>query len=106
MPHVRIDGVGTAPVVQSAPRDAVGLAVQAATACLDNSGVDPAALDLILYAGVYRDDFIAEPAIAALVAGELGINDDIESPDDQRLSPSTCSMARSDSSMRVRSASR
>jgi 3-oxoacyl-[acyl-carrier-protein] synthase III len=80
MPHVRIDGVGTAPVVQSAPRDAVALAVQAATACLDNSGVDPAALDLILYAGVYRDDFIAEPAIAALVAGELGINDDIESP--------------------------
>ena len=80
MPHVRIDGVGTAPVVQSAPRDAVGLAVQAATACLDNSGVDPAALDLILYAGVYRDDFIAEPAIAALVAGELGINDDIDSP--------------------------
>ena len=84
MPHVRIDGVGTAPVVQSAPRDAVGLAVKAATACLDNSGVDPAAVDLILYAGVYRDDFIAEPAIAALVAGELGINDDIESPDDPK----------------------
>jgi len=83
-PHVRIDAVGTAPVVQSAPRDAVGLAVQAATACLDNSGVDPAAVDLILYAGVYRDDFIAEPAIAALVAGELGINDDIESPDEPK----------------------
>jgi 3-oxoacyl-[acyl-carrier-protein] synthase III len=84
MPRVRIDGVGTAPVAASAPRDAVGLAVQAATACLDNSGVDPAALDLILYAGVYRDDFIAEPAIAALVAGELGINDDIESPDEPK----------------------
>jgi amino acid adenylation domain-containing protein len=84
MPRVRIDGVGTAPVAASAPRDAVGLAVQAATACLDNSGVDPGALDLILYAGVYRDDFIAEPAIAALVAGELGINDDIESPDEPK----------------------
>ncbi|MDT5086619.1 MAG: hypothetical protein QOJ61_3662, partial [Mycobacterium sp.] len=80
-PRVRIEGVGTAPAVQSAPRHTVGLAVQAATACLDHSGIDPAALDLILYAGVYRDDFIAEPAIAALVAGELGINDDIESPD-------------------------
>jgi len=80
-PHVRIDGVGTSPPsfsprlgMQSASR------CRPATACLDNSGVDPAALDLILYAGVYRDDFIAEPAIAALVAGELGINDDIESP--------------------------
>jgi 3-oxoacyl-[acyl-carrier-protein] synthase III len=80
-PRVRIEGVGSAPAVQSAPRHAVDLAVQAATACLENSGVDPAALDLILYAGVYRDDFIAEPAIAALVAGELGVNDDIESPD-------------------------
>jgi 3-oxoacyl-[acyl-carrier-protein] synthase III len=80
-PRVRIEGVGTAPAVQSAPRHTVGLAVQAAKACLDHSGIDPAALDLILYAGVYRDDFIAEPAIAALVAGELGINDDIESPD-------------------------
>ena len=80
-PRVRIEGVGTAPAVQSAPRHAVDLAVQAATACLDHSGLDPAALDLILHAGVYRDDFICEPAIAALVAGELGVNDDIESPD-------------------------
>ena len=54
------------------------------TACLDNSGVDQAALDLIIHAGIYRDDFICEPAIAALVAGELGINDDIESPDDPK----------------------
>ncbi|HZC11703.1 MAG TPA: 3-oxoacyl-[acyl-carrier-protein] synthase III C-terminal domain-containing protein, partial [Mycobacterium sp.] len=81
IPRVRIEGVGTAPAVQSAPRSAVGLAVQAATACLDQSGIDPTTLDLILYAGVYRDEYIAEPAIAALVAGELGINDDIESPD-------------------------
>jgi amino acid adenylation domain-containing protein len=84
MPRVRIEGVGTAPAVQSAPRHAVDLAVQAAAACLDHSGVDPAALDLIVYAGVYRDDFLAEPAIAALVAGELGINDDIESPDEPK----------------------
>jgi 3-oxoacyl-[acyl-carrier-protein] synthase III len=80
-PRVRIEGVGTAPAGQSAPRRAVDLAVQAATACLDHSGLDRAALGLIIYAGVYRDDFICEPAIAALVAGELGVNDDVESPD-------------------------
>jgi amino acid adenylation domain-containing protein len=83
-PQVRIDGVGTAAAAQSAPRHAVDLAVQAATACLEHSGLDPAALDLILYAGVYRDEFICEPAIAALVAGELGVNDDIESPDEPK----------------------
>jgi amino acid adenylation domain-containing protein len=80
-PRVRIEGVGTAPAGQSAPRRVVDLAVQAATACLDHSGLDRAELGLMIYSGVYRDDFISEPAIAALVAGELGVNDDIESPD-------------------------
>jgi amino acid adenylation domain-containing protein len=81
MPRVRIEGVGTAPVSESTPRRVVDLAVQAATACLDHSGLDRAELGLMIYSGVYRDEFIAEPAIAALVAGELGVNDDIESPD-------------------------
>ena len=81
MPRFRIEGVGTAPVGQSTPRRVVDLAVQAATACLDHSGVDRAELGLMIYSGVYRDEFITEPAIAALVAGELGVNDDIESPD-------------------------
>ncbi len=80
-PRVRIEGVGTAPAEQSAPRCAVDLAVQAARACLHQTGLDPAELGLILYAGVYRDDFMCEPAVAALVAGELEVNDDIESPD-------------------------
>jgi amino acid adenylation domain-containing protein len=80
-PRVRIEGVGTACAAPSGPRRAVALAVQAATACLDHTGLDRAALGLIIHAGVYRDDFICEPAIAALVAGELGVNDDLESPD-------------------------
>jgi amino acid adenylation domain-containing protein len=79
--RVRIEGVGTAPAGQSTPRHAVDLAVQGATAALAHSGLDREALGLIIYAGVYRDDFLCEPAIAALVAGELGINDDVDSPD-------------------------
>jgi amino acid adenylation domain-containing protein len=80
-PRVRIEGVGTAHAEQSGPRRAVDLAVQAATACLDHSGLDRAALGLIIHAGVYRDEFVSEPAIAAFVAGELGVNDDAQSPD-------------------------
>lgn len=83
-PRVRIEGVGTAPAGQSAPRRVVDLAAQAATACLDHSGLDRAELGLMIYSGVYRDDFISEPAIAALVAGELGVNDDIKSPDERK----------------------
>ena len=59
----------------------IQLAVQAATACLDRSSLDRAALGLIIHAGVYRDDFLSEPAVASLVAGELGINGDVQSPD-------------------------
>ena len=54
---------------------------KAATACLDRTSLDRSALGLILHAGVYRDDFLSEPAVASLVAGELGINGDVESPD-------------------------
>jgi phthiocerol/phenolphthiocerol synthesis type-I polyketide synthase C len=80
-PRVRIEGVGTVPASRSAPRGSVQLAVQAATACLDRSGLDRAALGLLIHAGVYRDEFVSEPAIAAFVAGELGVNDDAQSPD-------------------------
>jgi amino acid adenylation domain-containing protein len=81
-PRVRIAGIGTAPAGQSGP--SVKLAVQAARACLDHSGLDPAALDLIIHAGVYRDEFVSEPAIAAMVVGELGANDDLQSFDGPR----------------------
>jgi 3-oxoacyl-[acyl-carrier-protein] synthase III len=80
-PRVRIDSVGIAPAGQSTPPSSIQFAVQAATACLDESSVDRAAVGLIIHAGVYRDDFLSEPAVAALVAGELGINGDVQSAD-------------------------
>jgi amino acid adenylation domain-containing protein len=80
-PRVRIAGIGTAPAGQSGPGRSVKLAVQAARACLDHSGLDPESLGLIIHAGVYRDEFVCEPAIAAMVAGELGANDDLQNPE-------------------------
>jgi amino acid adenylation domain-containing protein len=80
-PRVRIDSVGIAPAGQSVSPSSIQLAVQAATACLDHSSLDRSAIGLLIHAGVYRDDFLSEPAIAALVAGELGINDDVGSAD-------------------------
>ena len=80
-PHARIDSVGIAPAGQSTSPSSIQFAVQAATACLDQSSLDRAAVGLIIHAGVYRDDFLSEPAVASLVAGELGINGDVQSPD-------------------------
>ncbi len=80
-PAVGIAGVSVIPAGPPGSRGSVELATQAAAQCLDRSGLDRDRLGLIIHAGVYRDEFISEPAIAALVAGELGVNDDIRSPD-------------------------
>ncbi len=80
-PRVRIDSVGIAPAGQSTSPSSIQLAVQAAAACLDRSGLDRSAVGLIIHVGVYRDDFLSEPAVASLVAGELDINGDVQSPD-------------------------
>jgi 3-oxoacyl-[acyl-carrier-protein] synthase III len=46
----------------------------AATACIERAAVPRHELGLVLYAGVYRTDFVSEPAIAATLAGRLDIN--------------------------------
>lgn len=79
-PRVRIDGIGIAPAPDSAP-SSIQFAVDAAAACLADSPVERSSIGLVLHAGVYRDDFLSEPAVAALVAGEVGINPEPESAD-------------------------
>lgn len=80
-PRVRIAGVGTVPAEVSPTQGSVANAVQAAKACLADSGVDASQLGLLIHAGVYRDEFISEPAIAAFIAGDIGANEDIQSAD-------------------------
>ncbi|OBK35653.1 non-ribosomal peptide synthetase [Mycobacterium sp. 1245111.1] len=80
-PAVGIAGVGTVPAGPLGSRGSVELATEAGARCLGQTSIERDQLGLIIHAGVYRDEFISEPAIAALVAGKLGINDDIRSPD-------------------------
>ncbi len=80
-PPVRIAGVGAVPADESATQGSVQNAVHAARACLHDSGLDPTALGVLIHAGVYRDEFISEPAIAAFIAGDIGANDDIQGAD-------------------------
>lgn len=81
VPRARVAAVGTATVEIVPDRSSTRLAVAAASACLDRVALDRGELDIIVHAGIYRDDFLSEPAIAALVAGDLKINDDVQSPD-------------------------
>ncbi|BBZ25589.1 non-ribosomal peptide synthetase [Mycolicibacter hiberniae] len=79
-PRVRIEGIGTAPHAAGTP-SSIQFAVDAARACLQDSGVERTEVGLVIHAGIYRDDFLSEPAVATLVAGEVGINAEPESAD-------------------------
>lgn len=46
----------------------------AASACIERAGIHPDQVDLLINVGVYRDENMAEPAMAALVQKNVGTN--------------------------------
>jgi len=82
--RVRISAVGTVGRPEAVGSDAIELARNAAENCLRRSSHDRDELDLLIYAGVYRNDFLSEPAMAAILAGALAINADVGSPQDRK----------------------
>jgi 3-oxoacyl-[acyl-carrier-protein] synthase III len=81
---VRIESVGTIPDWSVPERETLDLVKSAADDCLERSAHDRNDVDLLLFSGMFRSDYIAEPAIAALVAGKLAINDVVESQTDRK----------------------
>ncbi|MFF4103973.1 hypothetical protein [Streptomyces sp. NPDC001903] len=56
------------------PARAVELAARAARACLSGAQVSPSSVGVLINVGVYREANTFEPALAALVQKEVGIN--------------------------------
>lgn len=86
-PGFRVESVGTIsniPGGKDVKGETLELSKIAAEECLKKSSYNRNDIDLLIYAGVYRKDFMCEPAIAALLAGELHINDDIQSPAEKK----------------------
>jgi len=86
-PRVRIEAVGTLPLTQTPTADRPDSRQMSGAAvedCLARSTHQRNDVDLLLHAGVYRTDFIVEPALATMVAGELKINDAVEPDSPQR----------------------
>lgn len=54
--------------------DSVGLATEAIRACLEEDGGIPEEVGLLINSGVYRNDFIGEPAMATVIAGQAQLN--------------------------------
>ena len=83
-PRARIESVGVLPLPAQAPASSLELSCRAAERSLATSAYDRNAIELLIYSGVYRTDFVVEPAIAAMIAGQLGINDSFDSLDRPR----------------------
>ncbi len=81
---VVITSIGTSRAADGIPATTTDLAVAAAESCLHPWGRDRCDIDLLLFAGLTRSDFISEPAIATFIAGELKINDRVTSPLDRK----------------------
>ncbi|GCE27473.1 hypothetical protein KDA_29570 [Dictyobacter alpinus] len=82
--RVQIAHIGTVPATAGVEKKTLELIQVAAEQCLSDMQEDRSAIDLLIYSGVYRDDFLCEPAVAALVEGRLGINADIETQQDKK----------------------
>jgi len=75
---VRIESIGMSDTPPGQPADTVTLLRQAGEDCLRQSARPRKEIDLVLHTGVYRTEFLSEPALAAIAAGELRINHDEE----------------------------
>ena len=75
-PRVRIESVGVLPDGIQLSLDGIEMAAAAARSCLERSKYLPNDIGLLIHAGVYRKDYLSEPALASLIAGRLLISDD------------------------------
>ena len=82
--RVQIESVGTINGDHEFKRGALEMARLAAEDCLGRSSYCREEIEMLIHCGIYRNDFLIEPALAAMLAGELKINDDIESPEDRK----------------------
>jgi 3-oxoacyl-[acyl-carrier-protein] synthase III len=72
--RICIESMGIVPPSAEPSHDSLQLVVQAAEDCLSQSQVQRGEISILMFAGVHRNEFICEPAIAAMVAGKLGLN--------------------------------
>ena len=72
-PRVRIESLGIADGVELT--SGITRAQRAIEDCLANSSYGKDDIELLIYAGGHRDDFIGEPAIAALLADRCRMNE-------------------------------
>ena len=83
-PRIRIESVGTLSEETIGKKNSMELLKSASTNCIRNSSYECNEIELLIYSGVYRSEYILEPAYAALLAGELDMNAIASGPDNKK----------------------
>jgi 3-oxoacyl-[acyl-carrier-protein] synthase III len=83
-PRIRIESVGTIPEGNTEKKNSMELLNQAARSCLNKSSYQSNEIGLLIYSGVYRSEYVLEPAFAAILAGELDMNATISGFNDKK----------------------
>jgi 3-oxoacyl-[acyl-carrier-protein] synthase III len=73
-PKIRLESIGLAGGADGPVGTGLELLDQAIGRCVADSSWQREDVALLIYAGVHRDEFLAEPAIAALAARRAGLN--------------------------------
>ncbi|MEM6779575.1 MAG: 3-oxoacyl-[acyl-carrier-protein] synthase III C-terminal domain-containing protein [Planctomycetota bacterium] len=71
-----LDHISLATPAEGTRADSMTLMKEAASSCLNRSDLSRDEIEMLISVGVYRTDFLTEPALAAMLAGDLGINAD------------------------------
>lgn len=65
---------GFIPSEMQSGKGIIWMSKKAALSCLEMAGIDAAELELIVFAGIYRERHIGEPSISSLIQKEIGAN--------------------------------
>ncbi len=76
-PTISIGSIGIVPKGIDIKKSTFDLANHAARECFQQSGINGDDIDLMIFSGVYRDEFLCEPAVAAMLAGDLQMRSDV-----------------------------
>ncbi|MFG0287507.1 MAG: 3-oxoacyl-[acyl-carrier-protein] synthase III C-terminal domain-containing protein [Rhodopirellula sp. JB044] len=72
----RFESVALATPVDGERADTLTLLHQAAETSITEANIDRSTIELLISTGVYRTEYLTEPALAALLAGDLKLNAD------------------------------
>lgn len=80
--RIRIENVVARALHPGEKRDSMEILQQVSSKCLEQLHIESREIPLLMYAGIYRTDFIMEPAYAAILAGKLDMNASIADLED------------------------